>query len=469
MSDANTDRSPGAGIDPQGGSPLPVCVVGAGPTGLAATKTLLEAGLDVVCFEGSDRVGGHWSIDNPNGRSSVYESLTTNTTKRMSRFSDYEMPADWPDFPSHRQVQQWLEGYADRFDLRPHIRLNHEVIRAAPNAARDWTVVACTPDGSEHRLRVQAVIAASGNYWQPRMPDWPGEFAGNLSHAQHYRSPERPQPVAGKRVVVVGLGNTACDLAVEIADAGAEWVGLSARSGAWILPRFRPDGTAMARSAPFNHPYDQVPLWLRCLPERLREAAYTELTRRVMRKRFAPLAGKMTALGLPTPPSDPLAKRATVNQHVLERLASGIVVAKPNISRLDGNHVEFADGSREGVDQIVCATGYNLHYPYLAPDLLQASLDDMSLYRGVVAPQRDDLFVIGVYRPNGGFWPIAEVQAQYIARVLTGACVLPPPHKRSSHTAPVLNRVAINPGLYALSLRRAAGIDIPRGTPMDEN
>lgn len=447
---------------------LPVCVIGAGPTGLTATKTLLQAGLDVLCFEGSDRVGGHWSIDNPNGRSSVYESLTTNTTKRMSRFSDYQMPQDWPEFPSHAQVQQWLEGYAEQFDLIANIHLGCEVISAVPNGRRDWTICVRAADGSEQQHRAQAVIAASGNYWQPRMPSWPGELSGPITHARQYRSPERPNSVVGKKVVVVGLGNTACDLAVEIADAGAQWVGLSARSGTWILPRFRPDGSAMARSAPFNHPYDEIPLWLRVLPERLREAAYTELTRRVMRKRFAPLAARMAKLGLPPPPDDPLSKRATVNQHILDRLSSGNVVAKPDITALAGEYVEFADGSREPVDQIICATGYNLHYPYLASDLLQASLDDMSLYRGVVAPARDDLFVIGVYRPNGGFWPIAEVQAQYIAQLLTGKAGLPPPDKRASHTAPVLNRVAINPGLYALSLRRAAGIAVPRGTPMDQ-
>ncbi|MCR9277133.1 MAG: NAD(P)-binding domain-containing protein [Pseudomonadaceae bacterium] len=448
-------------------SPLPVCVVGAGPTGLVATKTLLEAGLEVVCLEGSDRVGGHWSIDNPNGRSAVYESLTTNTTKRMSRFSDFQMPNDWPDFPTHRQVQQWLVSYADKFGLMSHIHLGWEVINAQPNGPNDWTITARRADGSERTHRVQAVIAASGNYWQPRMPDWPGEFAGTLMHARQYRSPQRPVSMVGKRVVIVGLGNTACDLAVEIADAGAQWVGLSARSGTWILPRFRPDGTAMARSAPFNHPYDEIPLWLRLLPERIREAAYTQLTRRVMRKRFAPLVSRMKALGLPPPPDDPLAKRATVNQHVLDRLASGSVVAKADIAALDAQHVDFADGSRERVDAIICATGYNLHYPYLSADLLNASLDDMALYRGVVAPARDDLFVIGVYRPNGGFWPIAEVQAQYIAQILTGEASLPPAHKRAAHTAPVLNRVAINPGLYALSLRRASGLDVPRGTPMD--
>ena len=117
-----------------------VCVVGAGPAGLVATKTLLGAGLAVDCFEMSPEIGGHWVLDNPNGRSAAYRSLETNTTQHMSRLSDYEMPAHWPDFPGHAQVREWFESYVDAFGFRERIRLRSEVVAAQPLEPSGWRV-----------------------------------------------------------------------------------------------------------------------------------------------------------------------------------------------------------------------------------------------------------------------------------------------------------------------------------------
>lgn len=431
-----------------------IAVVGAGPSGLTATKTLTAAGFDVTCFETSPRVGGHWLIDNPSGRSAVYDSLTTNTTKFMSRFSDYAMPDDWPEFPSHSQVQQWLEGYVERFELADYLRLGIEVERAEPVPNAGWSLRVRDSVGTLSEHAADVLIAASGNYWDPKLPSWPGEFNGELLHSRGYRSPDRPVPTRGKRVVVVGLGNTACDLAVEMADAGAD-VRLSARSGTWILPRFRADGEPMARSAPFSNPSDEVPTFLRWLPEDARMAVFTSMTRRGMRKRFGPLGERLQAAGLPAPPSDPLSKRPTVNQDVVSRLADGAIAMRGEISELAGEEVIYRDGTREAVDVIVCATGYHVSYPYLDQSILDTSGDDVQLFRGTLHPTRNDLFVIGISRPTGGFWPIAEAQAQFAAAMLTGEYVPPTGAAREKRVGPVINRIAMNPALYALGLRDA--------------
>ncbi|MBL8555374.1 MAG: FAD-dependent oxidoreductase, partial [Phenylobacterium sp.] len=214
-----------------------VCVVGAGPSGLAAIKTLRGAGLDATGFEMSPVVGGHWVIDNPNGRSAAYRSLRTNTTKRMSRFSDFEMPAEWPAFPGHEQVRAWLESYVDAFDVRGAIHTATTVTRATPRDGGGWEVSLATADGETRTETFDALVAASGSYWDARLPQWEGAFDGRVLHAQHYRDPTTPFDTRGKHVVVVGIGNTGCELACEIAAAGAASVHISARSGTWIMPK----------------------------------------------------------------------------------------------------------------------------------------------------------------------------------------------------------------------------------------
>src|SRR5262245_58145659 len=187
-----------------------VCVVGAGPAGLAATKTLCGAGLEVDCFDLSPVIGGHWVIDNPNGRSAAYRSLETNTTLAMSRFSDFAMPADWPDFPGHALVRDWFESYVDAFGFRDRILLHREVVTARPQDPSGWLVSVRGPDGATAERRYDALLACSGNYWHPRMPAIPGAFEGDLLHAQRYRDPRAPVDMRGKRVIVIGIGNTGC-------------------------------------------------------------------------------------------------------------------------------------------------------------------------------------------------------------------------------------------------------------------
>jgi cation diffusion facilitator CzcD-associated flavoprotein CzcO len=243
-----------------------VCVVGAGPAGLVSTKTLVEAGLEVDCFGLSSEIGGHWVIDNPNGRSAAYRSLETNTTRRMSRLGDYEMPAGWPDFPGHAQVREWFESYVDSFGFRDRIQLRSEVRGAQPLDPSGFQVDVRDTKGQVSQTRYDALVACSGSYWAPRMPELPGDFDGELMHALHYRDAATPLELRGKRIVVVGIGNTGCELACEIAAAGADAVFLSARSGTWILPR-RIDGRPLVESAPMTHPCDPVPGLFRALPD----------------------------------------------------------------------------------------------------------------------------------------------------------------------------------------------------------
>ncbi len=436
-----------------------VCVVGAGPAGLVATKTLTAAGLEVDCLEMSTAIGGQWVIDNPNGRSAAYASLETNTTKAMSRLSDFSMPADWPAFPGHALVRKWFESYVDSFGFRDRIRLGCEVTAAHPQPGGGWRVQTRDAEGRETEQGYDAVVAASGNYWAPRMPALAGDLDGPVLHAQAYRDPDTPFPVSGRRVVVVGIGNTGCELACEIANAGAEAVFLSARSGTWILPKRR-DGRPAAEGAPMMNPSDAVPGLLRALPDRWRQRMFERVGERRFKKMMGDRMKRFEQLGLPRAPASPFSKRPSVCDPLLPALESGAVVARPEVARLDGKHVVFRDGIREAADLVLCATGYHLRYPYLPESLVDTRDDDLRVFCGTVHPSRHDLFIVGVSRPTGAFWPIAEVQSRLVAALLSGRYALPrqPTIDRSSR--PIFDRPSFNPALYALSideeLRRGA-------------
>ncbi len=429
-----------------------VCVVGAGPAGLVTTKTLIEAGVAVDCFETSPEIGGHWVYDNPSGRSSAYRSLETNTTKHMSRFSDFTMPDAWPDFPDHKLVRQWFCDYADHFKLAPHIQTSTDVVDARPQPDSGWTVTVRTADGQTREETYDALIAASGNYWDPKQVTYPGNFQGEIVHAQAYRAPDEPIETDGKHIIIVGIGTTGCELASELAKSNAASVTLSARSGNWILPKLI-NGQAAAKSAPLSHPTDPVPAFMRALPRSWRQWLLETMTERAFRKRFGERMKRFEELGMPPPPASPLEKRPTLAQDLMDNLESGAITAKPGIERLDGGNVVFTDGTRIRADLILNAVGYHLSYPYLPVDVVDTRDDDLELYLGTSHTDRDDLFIVGASRPMGAFWPIAEAQAQYAAAILSGRSKLPPKEQRRREAEPILNRRSFNPALYGLTIR----------------
>ncbi len=434
-------------------APKRVCVVGAGPAGLVSTKTLVEAGLEVDCFEMSSETGGHWVLDNPNGRSAAYHSLRTNTPKSLSRFSDFEMPEEWPDFPSHTQVRLWFESYIDTFGFRERIQTRHEVVAARPVDPEGWDVEVRGESGQTSTERYDALLATSGSYWHPRLPEIPGELGGKLMHARQYRDPKRPFDVRGKRVVVVGIGNTGCEVACEIAQSGARAVRLSARSGRWILPRLA-DGRPAVEAAPMTHPCDPVPALFRALPEPWRQPLFVRMSEQMLARRLGDLQRRYQELGLPPAPGGALSKRPTVSEELLGCLERGEIVARPAIERFEGPEVVFVDGTREPADLVLCATGYHLDYPYLDRELIDTRDDDLELFLGTLHPRRHDLFIVGVSRPAGAFWPIAEVHAQFAAALIAGRYEPPKQFLIDQRASPILKRKALNPALYGLAVRQ---------------
>jgi cation diffusion facilitator CzcD-associated flavoprotein CzcO len=384
--------------------PLPrTAVIGAGISGLTAGKMLSDYGVPYTCFESSDRVGGNWAFGNPNGHSSAYRSLHIDTSKHQLSFRDFPIDDGFPDFPHHTQIKQYLDAYADAFDLRENIEFENGVAHAGRLPGGGWELT----DGRGDRRRFDLLVVANGHHWDPRYAEFPGEFAGETIHSHHYIDPRTPIDMAGKRILVVGIGNSAADVAVELSTKSLQTeVTLSTRSGAWIVPKYiagRP-ADKYFRTLPY------VPLgWQRKLVQT-----------------FQPLtAGRPENFGLPTPNHKFFEAHPTQSVELPLRLGSGDVVPKPDVERLDGHTVHFVDGTTREIDVIVLATGYNITFPFFDPDFISAPDNKLSLYKRMFAPGIDDLVFAGFAQAVPTLFPFVESQARLIGAYAAGHYRLP--------------------------------------------
>lgn len=386
-----------------------VCVIGAGISGLVSIRALAERGLDVTAYDMSDRVGGLWVFDNPNGRGGAYRSLRINTSALAMAFSDFPWPSGTPDYPRHDEVARYFDAYAEHFALRRFIRFGTEVERCVPTAD-GYEVTTRALDSGERRTETfDAVIVANGHHFRPAFPNPParGSFDGITLHSHHYVDPTTPHDLRGKRVVVVGFGNSAVDIASELAARGdAARVILSVRRGSWVIPKY-------IRGKPADQG-ELIPTWL---PEKLR--------RRLVTLGFRFLFGKMSDFGLPEP--DHLIGEAhpTLSDELPALVKSGRVVVRPAIDSLEGKSVVFGDGSREEIDAIVYCTGYHVDFPFFERTHLSAPDNRLPLFRRVFHPEHHRVFFIGLAQPLGGILPIAELQARVVAAHLSGDYNLP--------------------------------------------
>jgi cation diffusion facilitator CzcD-associated flavoprotein CzcO len=381
-----------------------VAIIGAGISGLTSLKILLDYGVEVTCFESGDRIGGNWAFQNPNGHSSAYRSLHIDTSKDLLSFEDLPMPESFPDFPHHSDIKAYLDQYAETFGLLDHIRFETPVEHAERLPGGGWRLT--LPTGEE---LFDVLVVANGHHWDPRLPDFPGEFAGEAIHSHHYVSPTEPLDLRGKRILVVGIGNSAADIVSELSQRshGNEVV-LSTRSGAWVMPKYL-----------FGMPIDRVARTLPVIPPALQRRLVRGLPRLV--------SGKPEAYGLPRPDHHFLEAHPTVSSELLLRLGSGDAVAKPNVERLDGHTVHFVDGTSQDFDAIVYATGYNISFPFFDRDLLSAPDNQLPLYKRILDPRFDDLVMIGFAQALPTLFPFVENQTRLLAAYVTGSYRPPSP------------------------------------------
>lgn len=364
------------------------CIIGAGACGLAVVKNFKERGIPFDCFEREADIGGLWNEASPHR---VYETTHLNTSKRLSRYTDFPIPESYPQFLSRQQARQYINAYADNFDLRSAITFNTEVERVE-EVAGHWEVSIA---GEAAPRIYDGIVIANGHHWDPKMPVYPGHFDGECLHSHDVKSRDQ---IRGKRILIAGAGNSGCDLAADGAHM-AEKVFHSMRRGYYFLPRF-------VFGRPLDLLIDLTQRWP--LPRRFLYGMYSAVLYMVV--------GPHEKYGLQRPDHKLLECHPSAASAYLDHLAHGRITPKPDIKELKGNRVLFTDGSEETVDLLIYATGFNVSFPFLDRRHIFDESGRANLFLHIFHRQRDDLFLVGLATPaDGGFWQLADYQAQLIA------------------------------------------------------
>ncbi len=401
---------------PNDSASRPWCVIGAGPSGLTALKNLLAAGIEAECLEREDDLGGNWYFGSP--ASSVFASTRLISSKSMTAYTDFPMPREWPAYPHHQQCLDYLRSYARHFNLLSQIRPRMAVQRiermepadaAAPDtrsaiqpqAGQGW-VVSVLGHAPKHYA---GVVIATGHNHQPLFPTIPGTFSGSLLHACNYKSPTQPLDVAGKRVLVIGGGNSACDIAVDLAGHASQTV-LSTRRSYFIVPRFlsgRPSDLRAERMLTLG-----FPLWLRRL---------------VSLRAIDRTIGLPHRHGLQKPDHKLWETHPVVNGQLYNHFRAGSITTTGDVARFDSSDVLFCDGRRERFDLVIYATGYQVSLPLIAPHHLCATAEKTCprLFLNLLHPTQDDIAVVGLIQPDSGQWGLTDLQSQIVARMAVAA------------------------------------------------
>ncbi len=371
-----------------------VCVVGAGPSGIAASKALHQRGFAFDCFERRSRAGGLWAVDAGDVQAS-YPSLECNTSKTMTQFSDFPMPRAFPAYPHNTQMARYFNAYIDNFGFRDRITFDTSVEHAERTPEGGWNVRLSTGEVRTY----DALVVANGHHREPRWPDppFPGDFSGRQMHAHDYVG---PAGFEGKSVVVLGMGNSAMDIAVELSGVATN-VYLASRRGAHIVPKF-------ALGRPIDTFNSALPV-----PWAVKRAFFSLIVRGTI--------GRPEDVGLPKPDHRLGEAHPTVSQRITERVRSGAVKPKPNIREFAGDRVRFTDGSEVAADTVIYCTGYNVTFPFLDPDVFSAVDNRVDLFHQVFPPDLPNLAFIGLVQPFGALMPVAEAQAEWVADELAGA------------------------------------------------
>ncbi|PSM19680.1 NAD(P)-binding domain-containing protein [Nitratireductor sp. StC3] len=375
-----------------------VCVIGAGPCGLTTVKNLVQAGVtDIICHEAQREPGGLWAYSADPQRASVYDAAHTISSKHLSQFRDFPMPEAYPDFPSHRQVLAYMRAYADRFGLDRHIRFGSRVTRARRGVDGGW-VIEGENEAGPFRDTADHLIVCSGHHRAAALPQNTEGFNGHRIHSAAFRTTDAYR---GKRVLVVGGGNSACDIAAALGRV-ADHVSLSMRSPQYIIPKLM-----------FGRPVDTQYAKLQRLPAFVRRL-FVSLGLRLT-------VGPYRKYGLAEPQASPVGMHPTLNSDILEQFRHGRVKPRPDVTGAQGQTVRFADGSAARFDAIVHATGYRIDFPFFEDGFCDwADALELPLYLKILPQDVDALYFVGLIQPIGCIWALADRQAELVAEKIAG-------------------------------------------------
>ena len=375
-----------------------VAVIGAGPSGITAIKNFIDEGFDVTAFERCDGVGGNWRFNDPSGHSSVFETTHIISSKYTSFYEDYPLPDDASDYPSHKELLSYFDGYAEHFDIKKNIKFGTEVLSCKQLPNSRWLLKYKHLDGNDEiTLEFDALVVCNGHHHVPRYPQYKGEFSGEYIHSHDYK---RAAPFENKRVLVIGGGNSACDVAVETSRISQE-TSLSWRRGYHLVPKFM-----------YGLPADVFAKRSRWIPQFLRIPFMKYMLERYQ--------GKNEDIGLPKVTNKMLATHPTVNSDLYNAIRHGKVKPRPDIESFSENTVNFVDGTSAEYDVVIACTGFKIKHSFFEKDLINFEEGPVPLLHRMLPADIENLYFIGLFQPLGCIWPGAELQSKLGAKHLAG-------------------------------------------------
>ena len=375
-----------------------VAIIGAGPSGIAALKNFKDQSFDVTGFERCSGVGGNWRFDDPSGHSSVFETTHIISSKYTSFYEDFPLPKTASDYPSHEELLQYFSNYAKNFKLNEKIKFNTEVINCENLKNNKWEITYKDLETKKQTsLIFDALVVCNGHHHEPRFPKYPGKFTGDFLHSHEYK---RSAPFKDKRVLVIGGGNSACDVAVETSRVSKKTT-ISWRRGYFLIPKFM-----------FGLTTDIFALRSRLLPKFVRLP--------FMKFMLELLQGKNENIGLPKVENHVLATHPTVNSDLYNSVRHGKVIPKPDVEKMDGKTVYFKDGTNDEYDVIIACTGFKIKHKFFKKDLIDFENGPVRLLHKMIPGDIKNLYFIGLFQPLGCIWPGAELQSKLAAKHLAG-------------------------------------------------
>ncbi len=370
-------------------------IIGAGPSGLAMARNFQKFNIPFMGFERHSSVGGLWDINNPH--STVYKSAHLISSKKMTEFSEFPMDEDVADFPSHYDLCKYFNDFADHFKLRENYKFNCEVKSLNKNEDGFWELTL----NNDEKYLFRGVVIANGNLSEPNKPDFPGNFTGELIHSKEYKDPE---VFKGKRVLIIGAGNSGCDIVVDAVHY-ADSVDMSVRRGYHFVPKYI-----------LGKPADTVGGMIK-LPMKVKQF--------VDKKLLKLFTGDPERFGFPKADHDIYESHPVVNSLILHHIGHGDIRIQKGIEKFEGKNVHFKDGSIKEYDMILLATGYKLHYPFIDSKHLNLRGVTPDLFLNIFPPKEDNLFLIGLLEALGIGWEGRYKQGELIAQVVKSQLTQP--------------------------------------------
>ncbi|GAC18486.1 flavin-containing monooxygenase [Paraglaciecola arctica] len=406
----------------------PYVVIGAGPMGLCTVRRLKEQGIEVIGLEANSDVGGLWDIDSPT--STMYDSAHLISSKKMTEFDDFPMAESVATYPRHDQLKKYFQEYANHFDLNSHYRFGCWVEKVECEG-NNWRIVYRQNDQT-HELLASGLLLANGTLHHPNEVTFKGQFSGQMMHSSEYRSAD---VFADKRVLIVGCGNSGCDIAVDAVHR-AKSVDMVVRRGYYFLPKFIA-----------GRPTDTLGGKIR-LPNRLKQALDGLLVKLI--------SGKPSCYGLPDPDYRMYESHPVVNSLFLHHIGHGDITVRPNIETLTPDGAMFSNGEQGEYDLILQATGYKLHYPFIEKQHLNWHKDAPQLYLNVFNPLHNNLFVMGMVEASGLGWQGRDNQAQLVAKVIRLQQDNPKAAELFFNKVKTKSGIRVDGGMHYLELERMA-------------